>query len=97
MSARSTRESAGAGFQWDFRTETHTMGSGQSRSRSRSTRRRFVSLRALAQRWGCDPSTVRRNLEAAGVKAYLLGHGLRGTVRYDLADVEHYEQGSREP
>jgi hypothetical protein len=40
---------------------------------------------------------VRRNLEAAGVKAFCLGHGKHGIVRYLLRDVEDYERRCREP
>ena len=57
----------------------------------------YVSLKAVADRWACDRSTVRRNLEAAGVKAFCLGHGKHGIVRYLLKDIEDYERRSREP
>jgi len=55
------------------------------------------SLKAVADRWACDRSTVRRNLEAAGVKAFCLGHGKHGIVRYLLRDIEDYERRCREP
>ena len=58
---------------------------------------KYVSLKAVADRWACDRSTVRRNLEAAGVKAFCLGHGRHGIVRYLLKDVEDYERRCREP
>jgi hypothetical protein len=58
---------------------------------------KYISLKALADRWACDRSTVRRNLEAAGVKAFCLGHGKHGIVRYLLRDVEDYERRCREP
>ena len=58
---------------------------------------KYISLKALADRWACDRSTVRRNLEAAGVKAFCLGHGKHGIVRYLLKDVEDYERRCREP
>ena len=58
---------------------------------------KYVSLRALAERWDCDRATVRRNLEAGGVKAFCLGHGRHGIVRYLLRDVEEYERRCREP
>jgi len=58
---------------------------------------RYVSLKALSERWACDRTTVRRNLEAAGVKAFCLGHGRHGIVRYLLRDVEEYERRCREP
>lgn len=58
---------------------------------------RYVSLKALSERWDCDRTTVRRNLEAAGVKAFCLGHGRHGIVRYLLRDVEEYERRCREP
>lgn len=58
---------------------------------------KYVSLKAVADRWACDRSTVRRNLEAAGVKAFCLGHGKHGIVRYLLRDVEDYERRCREP
>jgi hypothetical protein len=57
----------------------------------------YVSLKAVADRWACDRSTVRRNLEAAGVKAFCLGHGKHGIVRYLLKDIEDYERRCREP
>lgn len=58
---------------------------------------RYVSLKAVAERWDCDRTTVRRNLEAAGIKAFCLGHGKHGIVRYLLKDVEDYERRCREP
>jgi len=58
---------------------------------------KYVSLKAVADRWACDRSTVRRNLEAAGVKAFCLGHGKHGIVRYLLKDIEDYERRCREP
>lgn len=58
---------------------------------------KYVSLKAVADRWACDRSTVRRNLETAGVKAFCLGHGKHGIVRYLLKDVEDYERRCREP
>ena len=58
---------------------------------------KYVSLKALADQWACDRSTVRRNLETAGVKAFCLGHGKHGIVRYLLKDVEDYERRCREP
>lgn len=58
---------------------------------------KYVSLKAVAERWACDRTTVRRNLEAAGVKAFCLGHGRHGIVRYLLRDVEEYERRCREP
>jgi hypothetical protein len=58
---------------------------------------KYISLKALADRWACDRSTVRRNLETAGVKAFCLGHGKHGIVRYLLRDVEDYERRCREP
>ncbi len=58
---------------------------------------RYVALRAVAERWDCDRSTVRRNLEAAGVKAFCLGHGKHGIVRYLFQEVEDYERRCREP
>jgi hypothetical protein len=58
---------------------------------------KYVSLKAVADRWACDRSTVRRNLDAAGVKAFCLGHGKHGIVRYLLKDVEDYERRCREP
>ena len=57
----------------------------------------YVPLKAVADRWACDGSTVRWNLEAAGVKAFCLGHGKHGIVRYLLRDVEDYERRCREP
>ncbi len=62
-----------------------------------ATTGKYVSLKALADRWACDRSTVRRNLETAGVKAFCLGHGKHGIVRYVLKDVEDYERRCREP
>jgi hypothetical protein len=58
---------------------------------------KYVSLKAVAERWACDRTTVRRNLEAAGVKAFCFGHGRHGIVRYPLRDVEEYERRCREP
>lgn len=58
---------------------------------------RYVSLKAVAERWECDRTTVRRNLEAAGIKAFCLGHGKHGIVRFLLKDVEDYERRCREP
>ncbi len=58
---------------------------------------KYISLKTLSDRWACDRTTVRRNLEAAGVKAFCLGHGKHGIVRYLLKDVEDYERRCREP
>jgi hypothetical protein len=58
---------------------------------------KYVPLKVVADRWACDRSTVRRNLETAGVKAFCLGHGKHGIVRYLLKDVEDYERRCREP
>ena len=58
---------------------------------------KYASLRAVADRWACDRTTVRRNLGAAGVKAFCLGHGKHGIVRYLVKDVEDYERRCREP
>ena len=62
-----------------------------------TTSGKYASLKAVADRWACDRSTVRRNLEAAGVKAFCLGHGKHGIVRYLLKDIEDYERRCREP
>jgi hypothetical protein len=72
-------------------------GGNRKRTESQGPRGRFVTLNALADRWACDRKTVRRNLEADGVPAYFLGRGKRGIVRYDLRDVEEYEQRHRGP
>jgi hypothetical protein len=58
---------------------------------------KYVSLKSLAEMWECDRTTVRRNLETAGVKAFFLGHGKHGIVRYLARDVEEYERRCREP
>jgi len=72
-------------------------GSNRRRVEPRGSLGPFVTLNALADRWACDRKTVRRNLEADGVPAYYLGRGKRGIVRYDLRDVEEYEQRHRGP
>ena len=58
---------------------------------------KYISLKSLATMWDCDRTTVRRNLETAGVKAFFLGHGKHGIVRYLVRDVEEYERRCREP
>jgi hypothetical protein len=66
-------------------------------SKNGATSGKYASLKVVADRWACDRSTVRRNLEAAGVKAFCLGHGKHGIVRYLLKDIEDYERRCREP
>jgi hypothetical protein len=68
-----------------------------AQSKGVAASRKYVPLKAVADRWACDRSTVRRNLETAGVKAFCLGHGKHGIVRYLLKDVEDYERRCREP
>jgi hypothetical protein len=58
---------------------------------------KYISLKAVSERWACDRATVRRNLDAAGVKAFCLGHGKHGIVRFLFKDVEDYERRCREP
>jgi hypothetical protein len=44
-----------------------------------------------------ENTTVRRNLETAGVKAFFLGHGKHGIARYLARDVKEYERRCPEP
>jgi len=48
--------------------------------------RRLVSDRELAERWGCERSTVARTLDKAGLPVYCLG----GIKRYAKDDVEAF-------
>lgn len=52
-------------------------------------------MKELAQELSVHPTTVRRLLSAAGVRAYFLSDKLRGTVRYRLADVKAWLENSR--
>lgn len=61
----------------------------------RTTGRPFISMKELAQELSVHPTTVRRLLSAAGVRAYFLSDKLRGTVRYRLADVKAWLENSR--
>lgn len=50
----------------------------------------FVSLAAVAARLSTSRKSARRWLREAGVRAFVLGSGSNGTVRYDGADVERW-------
>lgn len=58
--------------------------------------REFISLKALARRWDCSRSTVRRILQRAGVRAYFLNDSRNGTLRYRYCEVLEYEGKSKE-
>jgi hypothetical protein len=53
---------------------------------------KYVTLKTVADRWACDGSTVRKNLEAAVVKAFCIGLGKHVTVRYLLKDIKDYDR-----
>lgn len=54
--------------------------------------RKLVSLRWIAERWGCSRQTCRRVLERAGVVPLFLGGDARNvTLRIDQADVLRVE------
>ena len=59
---------------------------------------KLVSLKFLAEQWEVSRSTVKRRLEAAGVRAfYIGGDGRNSTVRYSASDVEEFLRRCRAP
>ena len=58
--------------------------------------RQFVSLKRLAREWDTTPTTVRRLLREAGVKAFRLSKKLGGTIRYRLKDIEAFVEDAVE-
>ena len=51
---------------------------------------RLVSLKQLAELWSCDRSTVRRRLEAVGIKPIVFNDSRTGLKRYRLSEIESY-------
>lgn len=47
----------------------------------------YISLKTLAEQLDTHRSTVRRWLEAAGIKAVIFGNGKNGSIRYDQKEV----------
>ena len=70
-------------------------GEQGSREAAGAGDKRFLSPRQLAERWGCSVATAQRIARNAGVAKYCLGEGKNGMVRYQLSEVEAYEEERR--
>lgn len=51
---------------------------------------RMVSLKTLARRLDCHPTSVRRWLTEAGIQPRAFGSGPKGGIRYALNEVEEW-------
>ena len=55
----------------------------------------LVSLRQLADEWAVDRKTVRRALDRAGIKPFVINSIRNGSLRYDRAEVQTWLQRQR--
>lgn len=55
----------------------------------------MVSLSTIAAEWGCSRSTVKRALDRAQIKPYVLGVGKNGTLRYKRSDLDRFLESCR--
>jgi len=56
----------------------------------------FVSLAQIAQRLSASRRSARRWLERAGIRAYILGSGKNGAVRFGAEEVELWLKSRKE-
>lgn len=73
------------------------MGGAVARTNASHAVPQLVSIRELAMRWQCYPSTVSRLLTKAQIRPYFLGSGKNGMKRYPLDEVEAYMASRRAP
>lgn len=55
----------------------------------------LISMAELASRWKLSRSTVRRCLNAAGVRPFYFGGGRNSSVRYSVVDIEEFLRKSQ--